>query len=106
MPLYDYECQDHGVFEKFNSMAKSSEPCACPDCGVAARRLVKAPFLRRLNPIARNAMERNEKSRVEPGVTRTGCQHSHQRKPTPKNRDGTPALQSYQGSRPWVIEHA
>ncbi|MGJ8676204.1 MAG: zinc ribbon domain-containing protein [Akkermansiaceae bacterium] len=107
MPLYDYQCNEHGVFEHFNPMSKSGEPCACPDCGVSSPRLISAPFFKLLSPVVRNAMERNEKSRQEPHVCRTGCHHhTHKSKPSPKNPDGTPALQSNKGSRPWVIEHA
>lgn len=107
MPLYEYQCEIHGVFEHFNSMANSRNPCPCPDCGKDSARLISVPFFKLLNPVARNAMERNERSREEPHICKAGCSHHHhKKKKSPKNPDGTPALQMNKGARPWVIEHA
>ena len=108
MPLYDYECKNHGPFEAFRAMKDSSKPIACKICGEMAPRVLKAPYLKTLSNRVSNAMERNERSRHAPHVCHSGCNHSHSHAPTKqkKNKDGKPALQSYQGKRPWVIEHA
>lgn len=107
MPLYDYECQVHGVFEAFNPMVKSQDPKACALCGLLSKRLVNAPNLKILSPKISNAMERNERSRHSPHVCRTGCNHgSPTAKQKPQGEPQKPKLQSYQGKRPWVIEHA
>ncbi len=106
MPLYDYCCDSHGVFEEFNTLELSREPCACPSCGQASARVITVPNIRRLAPKVRNAMERNEKSREAPHVCHGGCHHKHKKNDPQKKQQERPAPQVYQGSRPWVIEHA
>lgn len=39
MPIYEYECEEHGVFEELNSI--SSEPFTkCPKCGKESKRIM------------------------------------------------------------------
>lgn len=106
MPLYDYICKDHGVFEAFNPMAKSKDPQLCHICGLVSPRLIKAPNLKLLSPRISKAMERNEKSRHAPHVCHSGCNHGPHPAKKKSDTPEKPLLQSYQGKRPWVIEHA
>lgn len=39
MPLYDYECPDHGYFEQKNSMADHAKG-VCPTCDKAAKQVI------------------------------------------------------------------
>ena len=32
MPMYEYECADHGIFEKIKKISERFS-CACPTCG-------------------------------------------------------------------------
>lgn len=41
MPLYDYECPKHGVFEEFASTCSKSL-IKCPRCGKISRKLISA----------------------------------------------------------------
>jgi putative FmdB family regulatory protein len=104
MPIYDYECRDHGAFEMHRPMSRSGDPAACPDCGREATRIVTAPSLRTLGAVTRSSMERNEKSRHSPHVCTSGCHH---RAPAATKQSGgdKPKLVSYRGPRPWVVEH-
>lgn len=43
MPLYEYICKAHGVFEGYAPMADSSLPRACARCGEAAPRTFRTP---------------------------------------------------------------
>lgn len=33
MPLYEYKCPEHGVFDTYGMMATSGDPAPCPGCG-------------------------------------------------------------------------
>jgi putative FmdB family regulatory protein len=105
MPIYDYECAEHGTFEMARPMSQSGNAGVCPDCGSASNRIITAPRLRTLGPLTRMSMERNEKSRHSPHVCTSGC--SHKAAPAAQNTDrsGKPKLISYRGPRPWVVEH-
>jgi putative FmdB family regulatory protein len=45
MPTYDYECADCGPFTEIRPIAEYDRPQPCPDCGLAAPRLLTAPSL-------------------------------------------------------------
>lgn len=40
MPLYDYKCREHGVFDAYAPMSLSSEPQPCPGCGEPAEKVI------------------------------------------------------------------
>lgn len=40
MPIYDFECEEHGVWE---TLAKYNEPKPCPVCGMPGVRMVSLP---------------------------------------------------------------
>lgn len=97
MPVYEYECAEHGRFESLRALAEYAEPASCPTCESAAPRVLSTPHLSSLARGTMLAHERNEKSRHEP----RHAAHAHP--PAPKS--AAPALKSYRGARPWVIEH-
>ncbi len=45
MPIYEFECTDHGCFELTRPMAQMREPAPCPECGELGKRLLSAPKL-------------------------------------------------------------
>ena len=50
MPLYDYECATHGLFEAHRRMSKSSDPAPCPRCErPSPRAYVQFPGFRRVH---------------------------------------------------------
>ena len=114
MPLYEYECERHGPFTLTRPMALASAAGSCPSCGAPSGRVITAPHVFTMNPTRRDAIARNEKSRHEPHVCTSGCDH---RRAAPSGRGrgtgaGRPArraaeggLQAYTGPRPWVVEH-
>jgi putative FmdB family regulatory protein len=104
MPLYEYECQDHGVFELLRALSEYAAPAACPACAVPASRVVSIPQLACLSRATRTAIDRNEQSRHEPRLVRGCADPAHPAHPVSKQA-ARPKLQRSTGSRPWVIEH-
>ncbi|MEM9444400.1 MAG: FmdB family zinc ribbon protein [Verrucomicrobiota bacterium] len=102
MPLYQYYCEEHGPFEAFASMQDRHKAMRCPDCLIESNRMITVPRLSGLGSLRMQAEARNEKSRHEPHVCKTStcCGRGHSHKKERKK-----GLQSYTGSRPWVIEH-
>ncbi len=67
MPLYDYKCPDHGVFQELATMDDHDKPCACPQCGTQSGRVITLPpQLLEMLKEKKEAMERNEKAQHEP----------------------------------------
>jgi putative FmdB family regulatory protein len=96
MPIYEYECLEHGVFEEQRKVAESGASGACPRCRQASPRIVSAPSLGRLERSQVRAIERNEKSRHEPRVVRT--------EPARTPSESRP-MRSAVGGYPWAIGH-
>jgi putative FmdB family regulatory protein len=100
MPIYEYECGQHGLFEELRPLSRCSEGADCPECAVLSPRVLSAT---RTNLVPRSlsvALARNEKSQHAPDV----CAHGHSHpKPTRPARPGQ--AQVYRGKRPWVMEH-
>jgi putative FmdB family regulatory protein len=102
MPLYEYDCQRHGVFETLHSMHDAALPERCPSCGSEAPRVLSAPRLACVTPNERIARDRNEKSRHEPRVSKKASNGQSNAKGGKRDR---PALRSSHGARPWAIGH-
>ncbi len=111
MPLYEYDCPHHGVFEAMRGLSEYSEPAPCPECSVRSARVLSLP---RLSAMARSdvlARDRNERSQHEPRVARKGSEtesRHHRCRGSCNHGSGPPGgkqLKAYKGSRPWVIEH-
>lgn len=114
MPLYDYRCPKHGLFEELVPLAAGGGPHPCPGCSTPAARVIAAPHaLLDMDPARRDAFARNERSRHEPRVHDTGKHGSHG--PGCGCGSGPPtrsrALQladgsrTFPGQRPWMIGH-
>jgi putative FmdB family regulatory protein len=97
MPIYEYECSEHGLFEAERPMQRSAEANECPACQAPARRVLsttRTTLLPRATTIAR---DRNEKSQHAPEVRRVEARAAPRRPP--------PALQAAHGGRPWMLGH-
>lgn len=69
MPLYDYKCPTHGVFQELARMADHDKPCQCPHCGTNSPRVITLPpQLLQMLKEKKAAMERNEQAQHEPRV--------------------------------------
>ena len=99
MPLYEYSCSNHGVFESMGSMARSDEPASCPSCAAPADRILSKVRGSKLPAAQVKARDRNERSRHEPKVVKG--QKKPQRSPGER-----PKLQRSHGPRPWALEHS
>ena len=67
MPVYEYLCQDCGVFEEIAPMSRFADPCDCPDCGLSAPRvMISVPRLSVVSSATRRAHETNERSADSP----------------------------------------
>lgn len=96
MPLYEYQCDDHGLFEAERPMVRSAEPAACPACASAARRVLSATRTALVPRASRVARDRNEQSQHAPQLRQRAAPSA-----APRRRP----LQVSHGSRPWVLEH-
>lgn len=70
MPIYEFLCEDCGVFEERRSFEEAGNPADCPGCDTAARRVYSMPNLKTMPTALSTAMNRTEKSAHEPQVTR------------------------------------
>jgi putative FmdB family regulatory protein len=116
MPIYEYECEQHGVFELQREMSLARAGGPCPECEQSCPRILSVPRIAAVSKQTRTAHERNEKSQHEPRVaTRkghtcgAGCNHQHTpparvQTKTPPAEAKTPSRR-YTGPRPWVVEH-
>jgi putative FmdB family regulatory protein len=100
MPVYEYQCKKHGIFEAFNTISSCRDDVPCPRCSQGAKRVLSAPHLSLMAPHTRIALDRNDKSRHEPHVHTASCGHLHG---APKKPDRKPKVSK---GRPWVLEHS
>jgi putative FmdB family regulatory protein len=100
VPLYEYECREHGVFDLVRSLSDWKSRGRCPRCENEAERILSAPAVSRMARSDVIAHDRNERSRHEPRVAERPAEPSP-RAPPP----AAPLLCSYNGPRPWAIEH-
>lgn len=110
MPLYSYECPEHGTFTAWQSMSRSDRSARCPDCRQPAPRSITAPALNTLSSSERQAHYRNEKSADSPDVVQVvGKKHDHGGHPHHHHhgRKGTVGRLGGGSSsrRPWMIGH-
>jgi putative FmdB family regulatory protein len=101
MPIYEYECREHGLFEELRPMQRSREGAECPRCDAASPRVLSATRTNLVPRAVSVAHARNEKSQHAPEL----CTHGHPQHPRSQKpkRSGQP--QVYRGKRPWVMEH-
>lgn len=113
MPIYEYLCEDCGEFTALRPMRDSAAPCACPECGAAAPRvLISAPALATMSAAKRHAHATNERAAHAP-KTSAEYQAGHKHGPgcacggatskaTLKTPDGA---KTFPSKRPWMISH-
>lgn len=106
MPLYNYQCEQHGEFVELKTIDQRNESTSCPSCNKLAQRNITAPNLSIMTAANRTAWQRNEKSMHEPKrVTHShSCNHKHH------NHEGqssshSPYKTASDGSRPWMLGH-
>ena len=106
MPLYDFNCPNHGKFSRLVPLAKRNEPIACPNCECIAERLMSAPRLALMDSRNRTAWERNERSAHEPMLRKKhSCTHTHHNDQH-ANPSERPQLKSGSANaRPWMLGH-
>ena len=69
MAIYEYRCDQDGVFETSRPIGTAPESAACPACGSEARRIVSMPMVMCSSRSAWSAaIEHAEKSAHEPEV--------------------------------------
>ncbi|WP_158046091.1 FmdB family zinc ribbon protein [Skermanella pratensis] len=118
MPVYDYMCESCGAFTALRPMARSAEPCGCPDCGApASRAYLSFPSIGGMDPARRAAFETNERSAHAPKLSkksdRQAAGHSGAHGPgcsccsggkssAVYTRDGA---KTFPSKRPWMISH-
>lgn len=90
-------------------MARFAEPCACPDCGASAPRvMLSVPRLAVVSGATRHAHETNERAADSPKRSRHGpncscCGGGAKRNSKTLHRpDGS---KSFPSKRPWMISH-
>ena len=82
MATYEYQCDEHGLFEVTRALGTSPESLACPVCERGARRVFSKPMLSFANRALVAAIEFSEKSRDEPEVvTSLPRKPAHERTP-------------------------
>lgn len=111
MPVYEYECAAHGVFEEMHPMKQSHLPQPCPECGADASRVVlSAAAFATLSTAARRAHAINEASSHAPKSSRQGhgagcsCCSGNKRR-SPRTASGKNGERSFPSARPWMIGH-
>jgi len=98
MPVYEYRCKRHGVFERVAGMKESADPAACPRCKKGSQRILSSVRGAQMSATEVRARDRNERSQHEPKVVQT--------KKKPLAPGQRPKLQSSHTSRPWALEHS
>ena len=91
MPLYEFRCSTCGSFEQWRSLAQASEPMACPNCKLAAKRIYSVAGLLTTPSALRQRIEQS----AEPKVATKGDRHPH----------ATSHQHNHQQGRPWMIGH-
>lgn len=117
MPVYEYKCQDHGVFYELATMEESQAPHECPSCGALCARIIRiAPEVLAMSPEKRKAMATNEKSQHEPVYSTSDRRESDEQHSAgcgcSKHKPGGSKLmytaageKIFPSARPWMISH-
>ena len=121
MPLYDYKCQQHGVFHALATVEDAGLPAPCPQCEQPGERIIMiAPELLFVDPVKRDASARNEKAIHEPVFSTPDYREEKQKRHEHKHGKGCGCADQKRGSkavylpdgkkifpsaRPWMISH-
>ncbi len=113
MPTYEYACDTCGDFTALRSLALRNEPCACPDCGQdAVRVMLSAPRLGVMASATRSAHAVNERASHAPQSSKdyvrlkhpSGCGCCSTSKPS-KTLTTPAGSKTFPSARPWMISH-
>lgn len=116
MPVYDFKCSLHGVFNELATISDSDKPCACPICGALSARIIRlAPEILNMAPEKKYAYEVNEKNQHEPSLSTSarrkddkqhakgcGCERKLSKSSLIYTAQGEKMFPSM---RPWMISH-
>lgn len=115
MPIYDYDCESCGPFRETRPMAKSDEPCECPECGEpSSRAFFVMPAFACMDVSKRSALATNERASHEPALSGSErgrrlhpsncscCRPGAKTRATLLRPDGA---KSFPTARPWMISH-
>lgn len=110
MPLYEFWCGTHGVLAALRPMADFAKPCACPDCGADAPRvLITPPRLAAADRGRIRAQAVNERAAEIPkrlSEHGPGCaccaSGAKPARPALTRPDGS---RSFPSARPWMFSH-
>ena len=117
MPVYDYKCQQHGLFYELETISNSGLPKACPHCGAMSPRvIILPPEFSQLNSEKNIAHAVNEKNQHEPTFSTqerrehdhqhgSGCGCSKKRVSKPKMMLTANGEKIFPTMRPWMISH-
>ncbi len=121
MPVYDYRCKQHGLFNEVQTLAQHAAPCRCPRCGVfCARVVVLPPMVSQVAPAMKRAHVANERAQHAPRTRAEfeehQCRHnesngycSHRENPLGQRKSGllytAQGEKLFIGQRPWMISH-
>lgn len=115
MPVYDYKCKEHGVFNDLATMDDHDKPIACPQCGELSPRIIlMAPEILTMASEKRKAHETNERAQHEPMFSTQdrrehdeehahSCGCGNERKS--KLMYGPHGEKMFPSMRPWMISH-
>ncbi|MDV2990905.1 MAG: hypothetical protein N4J56_000559 [Chroococcidiopsis sp. SAG 2025] len=85
MPLYEFRCDDCGVFDEWRSLAECNNPANCPTCEEPAKKVFAPPML--LSDSIRLKQE------SEPKLVKRDRELEQ------------PRLRTHPNGRPWMINH-
>lgn len=111
MPIYEYCCDEHGVFEAMGSMSTYDQPSACPACGGDAPRvLLTAPGLGMSDRLSIHAHDVNAQSsdspkRLSQHGPGCGCCSGKGTKTKSGTLHHPSGAKSFPKKRPWMITH-
>ena len=122
MPLYDYKCQDHGLFHALATMDEFDKPQPCPQCGVMSAKVIMLPsHLFKVDDSERKARDRNEQAMHSPILSTPeyraeeqarhehrhgkGCGCAHQKLGKSKLFWTANGEKMFPSARPWMISH-
>lgn len=117
MPVYDYKCAEHGIFNDLATMDESDQPRHCPECdSLCARILMVAPSILEMSEERRKAHQTNEKSQHEPTHSckdRRADDHQHAHGVGCNKHGISPSKmlltakgeKIFPSARPWMISH-
>lgn len=92
MPIYDFQCNDHGIFSGWVTYEASRKGLDCPHCGSPSPVLVALPQISRLSSSLRRAELRAETTSAEPKVMKRehlpncGCKLCNRKAPPTSRR--------------------